>query len=49
MDIRLLSILEEISAGRQETMSELRAELAVMTKAIKMLSRKPPVQPGGGG
>lgn len=49
MDIRLLSILEEISAGRQDTMSELRAELAVVTKAIKMLSRKPPVQPGGGG
>lgn len=49
MDIRLLSILEEISAGRQETMADLRSELAVLTKAIKMLSRKPPVQPGGGG
>ncbi|MGC8202032.1 biopolymer transporter ExbB [Aliiroseovarius sp. PTFE2010] len=35
IDVQLLRILEELSAGRQETMGELRADLAALTKAIR--------------
>lgn len=34
IDVQMLRILEEISAGRQETMSELRQELSYLTKAL---------------
>ena len=37
MDVQLLRILEEISAGRQDTMSELRTDLAALTRAVEML------------
>ena len=35
MDVQLLRILEEISAGRQEAIAELREEIAGLTKAIR--------------
>ncbi|WP_298858114.1 biopolymer transporter ExbB [uncultured Sulfitobacter sp.] len=34
IDVQMLRILEEISAGRQETMAELRLELSHLTKAL---------------
>lgn len=34
IDVQLLRILEEISAGRQETMSEIRTDLAALAKII---------------
>jgi len=49
MDLQLLRILEELSAGRQETMADLRADLAGLTQAVRQLNRQPPpvVIPGG--
>ena len=35
IDVQMLRILEEISAGRQETMAELRTDLAALTRAIR--------------
>ena len=34
IDVQMLRILEEISAGRQETMTELRTDLAALTKLL---------------
>lgn len=45
IDVQLLRILEEMSAGRQDTVAELRADIAALTKAVRSQSRKPPVQP----
>ncbi len=39
IDVQLLRILEEISAGRQESMADLRSDLAALTAAIRQLSR----------
>lgn len=39
IDVQLLRILEEISAGRQETVADLRADLSALTTAIRQLSR----------
>ena len=39
MDVQMLRILEEISAGRQESMGELRADIAQLTQAIRSLGR----------
>jgi len=36
IDVQMLRILEEISAGRQETMTELRTDLAALTRVISM-------------
>ena len=35
IDVQLLRILEELSAGRQEAVADLRSELAALTQAIK--------------
>ena len=35
IDVQLLRILEEISAGRQESMAELRAELANLARSLR--------------
>lgn len=35
IDVQMLRILEEISAGRQETMTELRTDLAALTRVLK--------------
>ena len=40
MDVQMLRILEEISAGRQESMGELRADIAQLTKAIRLMGRR---------
>ncbi|MAM63033.1 biopolymer transporter ExbB [Maritimibacter sp. UBA3975] len=37
IDVQLLRILEEMAAGRQETMSELRGDINALTKAIRAL------------
>lgn len=37
IDVQMLRILEEISAGRQETMSEIRTDLAALTKIFNQL------------
>ncbi|RUS59828.1 biopolymer transporter ExbB [Pseudorhodobacter sp. E13] len=41
IDVQLLRILEEISAGRQESVSDLRADIAGLTNAVRQLSRNP--------
>ena len=35
IDVQLLRILEEISAGRQETTAEIRADLAALTRTLR--------------
>jgi len=42
IDVQMLRILEEISAGRQETMGELRADLGALTRAIRGI--RPPAR-----
>jgi hypothetical protein len=42
IDVQLLRILEEISAGRQETVADLRGEIASLTRVMRA------VRPGGG-
>ena len=39
IDVQLLRILEEISAGRQESIADLRSDLGALTQAIRALSR----------
>ena len=38
IDVQLLRILEEMASGRQETMADLRTDLAQLTKAIRQLA-----------
>ncbi len=45
IDVQLLRILEEMSAGRQDTIAELRADIATLNKSIRSLGRRPPTQP----
>lgn len=35
IDVQMLALMEEMQAGRQETMGELRADLAALTRAIR--------------
>ncbi|HBT01670.1 MAG TPA: biopolymer transporter ExbB [Citreicella sp.] len=44
IDVQMLRILEEIAAGRQESMAELRTDLATLTRTIAQIGRTP--QPG---
>ena len=39
IDVQLLKILEEMAAGRQESLADLRGDLAALTAAIRQLSR----------
>lgn len=39
IDVQMLRILEEISAGRQETLADLRHDLAALTQAIRLATR----------
>jgi hypothetical protein len=39
IDVQLLRLLEEVAAGRQESVAELRADLAQLTRAVRALSR----------
>jgi hypothetical protein len=47
IDVQMLRILEEISAGRQESMAELRTELGALTRALNNAARgaQMPVEP----
>jgi len=45
IDVQMLRILEEISAGRQETMTELRSDLAALARAVQQTGRARPVPP----
>lgn len=42
MDVQLVRILEELSAGRQESLADLRGDLASLTQAVRQLNRQPP-------
>jgi len=44
IDVQLLRILEEISAGRQETVADLRAEIAGLSRALRAPARPGPGQ-----
>lgn len=39
IDVQLLRILEEMAAGRQETLADLRADISALTAAIRQLGR----------
>jgi hypothetical protein len=39
IDVQLLRILEEMAAGRQETLSDLKTDIAALTAAIRALGR----------
>ena len=41
IDVQMLRVLEEVSSGRQESLSEIRSDLANLTKAIRSLARTP--------
>lgn len=41
IDVQMLRILEEISAGRQESVADLRSDIAALTNAVRQLSRSP--------
>ena len=41
IDVQMLRILEEISAGRQESMAELRTDIAALTQALSQPRTKP--------
>jgi hypothetical protein len=45
IDVQLLRILEELSAGRQETTAELRADIATLTRTVRGM--RGPGQPEG--
>ncbi|THD84971.1 biopolymer transporter ExbB [Aliigemmobacter aestuarii] len=47
IDVQLLRILEEISAGRQESVADLRADLTALTAAVRQLSRVATGRTGG--
>lgn len=40
IDVQMLRILEEIAAGRQETMAELRTDLSTIGRALERLARQ---------
>lgn len=42
IDVQMLRILEEISAGRQETMTELRTDLAALTRIFNQMRETRP-------
>lgn len=46
IDVQLLRILEEMTAGRQETVTDLRNDIAALTQAIRQMSRMPPAGRG---
>jgi hypothetical protein len=42
IDVQLLRILEEMSAGRQESIADLRADLSALTASVRQLARGVP-------
>ena len=49
IDVQLLRVLEEMSAGRQEVTGELRGDMAALTKAIRAATPKSGSGSGSGG
>ncbi|MCE0505646.1 biopolymer transporter ExbB [Roseivivax sp. GX 12232] len=47
IDVQMLRILEEMSAGRQESMAEIRTDLAALSRVIGQMSRQSAPAPGG--
>jgi hypothetical protein len=45
MDVQLLRILEEMSAGRQESIADLRSDLAQLTRAVRQIGKDVPPAP----
>ncbi len=45
IDVQMLRILEEISAGRQESMAELRKDIDLLVKSLAAPRRRPPPAP----
>jgi hypothetical protein len=45
MDVQLLRILEEMSAGRQESIADLRSDLAQLTRAVRQIGKDAPPAP----
>ncbi len=41
IDVQLLRILEEMSSGRQESLTDIRTDLSALTKSIRTLAREP--------
>lgn len=41
IDVQMLRILEEISAGRQESMAEIRTDLSALARTLKQATRNP--------
>ena len=41
IDVQMLRILEEISAGRQETMAELRTDIAALSRVLAQRPGRP--------
>lgn len=48
IDVQLLRILEEMSAGRQDTVAEIRADLAAVAKLLRQAIRGTPDTPSQG-
>lgn len=46
IDVQLLRLLEEVAAGRQESMADLRGDLGQLTRAVRALARPDPVRKG---
>ena len=40
IDTQMLRILEEVAAGRQESLGDLRADLAQLTRAVRALGSR---------
>ena len=49
IDTQLLRLYEELSAGRQESITDLRTDLATLTSAVRQLSRSVPTAARGRG
>lgn len=41
IDVQLLRILEEMSAGRQESLTDLRTDLGALTNAVRQMAKDP--------
>lgn len=46
IDVQLLRILEEMSAGRQESLADLRTDLGALTRAVRQIAREAPAASG---
>ncbi|MGB5557745.1 MAG: biopolymer transporter ExbB [Paracoccaceae bacterium] len=45
IDVQLLRILEEMSAGRQESLADLRTDLGSLTRAVRQIARETAAAP----